>query len=321
MSGWVEWRCGQASGSLASALLRPATRACAPPQLAHLSRVCVLLQFPAVHRGARALLHGWPGVCQGQGGQGAVRAAVVRGRAGTGWLCRRSQPTRLLPHGRALPLPHPPTPSPPMQYVICSEKPEQEQRLLSALVNKLGDPERKLASKVGGCECARGGGARATRGGCRAWRHPSAPPPPSPPHLNATPPTHPPAHAGRVPAHPPAGSAPRHAVCGAEGGGALPPQVGVLACGQRGGGRVRVRARAWSLRPLPLLASRLLARPRTCPRCPPTRTIHSPCRPPTPCCQAPPARPCSLLWGGFPQPAGSFLARKVRWAPLCACCA
>lgn len=30
-----------------------------------------------------------------------------------------------------------------------SNKPEQEQRLLSALVNKLGDPDRKLASKVG----------------------------------------------------------------------------------------------------------------------------------------------------------------------------
>ena len=28
-------------------------------------------------------------------------------------------------------------------------KPEQEARLLSALVNKLGDPSRKLASKVG----------------------------------------------------------------------------------------------------------------------------------------------------------------------------
>lgn len=32
---------------------------------------------------------------------------------------------------------------------LCSKKPEQEQRLLSALVNKLGDPDRKLASKVG----------------------------------------------------------------------------------------------------------------------------------------------------------------------------
>lgn len=31
---------------------------------------------------------------------------------------------------------------------LLSAKPEQEARLLAALVNKLGDPSRKLASKV-----------------------------------------------------------------------------------------------------------------------------------------------------------------------------
>lgn len=35
-------------------------------------------------------------------------------------------------------------------YELLSAKPEQEARLLAALVNKLGDPDRKLASKVGG---------------------------------------------------------------------------------------------------------------------------------------------------------------------------
>jgi hypothetical protein len=35
-------------------------------------------------------------------------------------------------------------------FELLSSKPEQEVRLLSALVNKLGDPDRKLASKVGG---------------------------------------------------------------------------------------------------------------------------------------------------------------------------
>lgn len=52
--------------------------------------------------------------------------------------------------------PHPkPSPTAP-QPVCCarsamlrSKKPEAEARLLSSLINKLGDPDRKLASKVG----------------------------------------------------------------------------------------------------------------------------------------------------------------------------
>jgi ribosome biogenesis protein MAK21 len=34
-------------------------------------------------------------------------------------------------------------------FDLLAGKPEGEGRLLSALVNKLGDPDRKLASKVG----------------------------------------------------------------------------------------------------------------------------------------------------------------------------
>ena len=36
-------------------------------------------------------------------------------------------------------------------FDLLAGKPEGEGRLLSALVNKLGDPDRKLASKVGVC--------------------------------------------------------------------------------------------------------------------------------------------------------------------------
>jgi hypothetical protein len=43
-------------------------------------------------------------------------------------------------------------------YELLSAKPEQEARLLAALVNKLGDPDRKLASKVG-----------STSGSSEAW--------------------------------------------------------------------------------------------------------------------------------------------------------
>lgn len=35
------------------------------------------------------------------------------------------------------------------RYELLSAKPEGEAKLLAALVNKLGDPDRKLASKVG----------------------------------------------------------------------------------------------------------------------------------------------------------------------------
>jgi hypothetical protein len=37
---------------------------------------------------------------------------------------------------------------------LLRAKPEAEAALMTLLVNKLGDPSRKLASKVGGCRCA-----------------------------------------------------------------------------------------------------------------------------------------------------------------------
>ena len=39
-------------------------------------------------------------------------------------------------------------PLPARRYELLSAKPEGEAKLLSGLVNKLGDPDRKLASKV-----------------------------------------------------------------------------------------------------------------------------------------------------------------------------
>ena len=50
---------------------------------------------------------------------------------------------------------------------LLQAKPEQEARLLAALVNKLGDPSRKLASNVG----HRGPSSRDTMLACISARH------------------------------------------------------------------------------------------------------------------------------------------------------